>query len=81
MFDQFSADIQNMQIPFFEILIGVFKSPYVIGTAIFVIIYISFGSYVARYTKKPPKPVKKKVAPPPPPPEPSGDESGETGEE
>lgn len=79
MFSRNSADNQFMEIPFFPILFGVLKSPYVIGTVIFVVLYVAFASYVAGYKKKPPKPMKKKrvVSAPPPPPEPA-DESDET---
>lgn len=63
----------------FPILKGVLLNPFVIGTAIVIILYCNFMSYVARYKKKPPKPKKKSAAAPPPPPKKEGEE-GETEE-
>lgn len=42
-------------------------NPYVIGTAVCVILYMNFCSFVANYRKKPPKPKKVKSSPPPAP--------------
>ena len=53
----------------FPILKGVLLNPFVIGTAIVIILYCNFMGYVARYRKKPPKPKKKVVAAPNPKPE------------
>ena len=53
----------------FPILKGVLLNPFVIGTAIVIILYCNFMGYVARYKKKPPKPKKKVVAAPAPKPE------------
>jgi hypothetical protein len=50
----------------FRIIKAVLLNPYVIGTAIFILLYLNFVSFVAKYTKKPPKPKKKKVVAPPP---------------
>ena len=50
----------------FPILKGVLLNPFVIGTAIVIILYCNFMGYVARYRKKPPKPKKKVVAAPAP---------------
>lgn len=44
---------------------SVLTNPYVIGTAIVVILYMNFCSFVANYRKKPPKPKKAKSAPAP----------------
>ena len=53
----------------FPILKGILLNPFVIGTAIVIILYCNFMGYVARYRKKPPKPKKKVVAAPAPKPE------------
>ena len=47
---------------YMDIIFGVLKSPYVIGTVIVMILVIKFAKYVASYKKKPPKPKNKKVA-------------------
>lgn len=62
------------------ILKGVLLNPFVIGTAIVIILYCSFMSYVARYKKKPPKPKKKSAPEPAPAPKKEGEE-GEASEE
>lgn len=48
------------------VILGVIKNPYVIGAAVFVLLYCNFISFVHRYTPKPPKPKKKVVAAPAP---------------
>lgn len=63
-------------VSFLWVLINVLKSPYVIGTAVFVIIYLSFAFYVVSYKKKPAKTVKAKKPPKAPPP-PAEESSGE----
>lgn len=45
---------------YLPIILGVLKSPIVIGTVIAMLIVISFAKYVCNYTKKPPKPKGKK---------------------
>ena len=40
---------------YLPIILGVLKSPIVIGTVIAMLIVISFAKYVCNYTKKPPK--------------------------
>ena len=47
---------------YMDIIFGVLKSPYVIGTVIVMILVIQFAKYVASYKKKPPKSKNKKVA-------------------
>ena len=59
----------------FPILKGVLLNPFVIGTAIVIILYCNFMGYVARYRKKPPKPKKKIVADAAPAPKPEGKEA------
>lgn len=45
---------------YLPIILGVLKSPIVIGTVIAMLIVIGFAKYVCNYTKKPPKPKGKK---------------------
>ena len=45
---------------YLPIILGVLKSPIVIGTVIAMLIVISFAKYVCNYTKKPPKTKSKK---------------------
>ena len=45
---------------YLPIILGVLKSPIVIGTVIAMLIVISFAKYVCNYTKKTPKPKGKK---------------------
>lgn len=60
---------------------GVLANPYVIGTAIVVILYMNFCSFVANYKKKPPKPKKAKAQPAAKPAEKKeGEEGGASGE-
>lgn len=47
---------------YMDIIIGVLKNPYVIGTVIVMILVIEFAKYVASYKKKPPKVKTKKGA-------------------
>lgn len=49
------------------VLPQVLLNPFVIGVAVFIILYVNFCFYVARYRKKPPKPKVKKAAPAPAP--------------
>ncbi|MCQ2599849.1 MAG: hypothetical protein MJ184_00635 [Treponema sp.] len=64
----------------FPILKGVLLNPFVIGTAIVIILYCNFMGYVARYRKKPPKPKKKVVAAPAPAPKPESEEAENSSE-
>ncbi len=45
---------------YLPIILGVLKSPIVIGTVIAMLIVISFAKYVCNYRKKPPKTKSKK---------------------
>lgn len=60
------------------ILTQVLSSPYVIGTAVVVILLMNFCCFVANYRKKPPKPKKKRAAPAPAP-APSGEGENKDG--
>lgn len=59
----------------------VLLNPFVIGTAIVIILYCSFMGYIARYKKKPARPKKKKIQPEPTPaPKQESDEEQESEE-
>ncbi len=78
------ADNERMKLgEIIPVITGVLLHPYVIGTAIVIILYCNFVSYVARYKKKPPKPKKKKIveAAPTPAQKAEGEEGGEQAEE
>lgn len=64
----------------FPIITSVLLNPYVIGTAIVIILYCNFISYVARYRKKPPKPKKPKAVQAAPAPKAEGEASGDAQE-
>lgn len=49
------------------VLKKILTNPIVIGTAVVVVLYMNFCTFVANYRKKPPRPKKKRTPPPPVP--------------